>query len=85
MHAMTLALHPGQERGARRWAVMAEEDSQPVWAADGGALKRLQHCTVCGFAGRLPARGKCQNLRMFVVGGKVVSSRTGKGITRHVA
>ncbi len=32
---------------------MAETHSQPVRAADRGALKRLQHCTVRSFTGGL--------------------------------
>ncbi len=34
---------------------MAETHSQPVWAADRGALECLQHCAVCGYPGGLPA------------------------------
>lgn len=47
---------------------MAEKDSQSVWAADGGALERLQHCAVCGVTGNSPALGQSQGFCMSFCG-----------------
>ena len=82
MHS--LILHTGQEWGARRGAVMAEEDSQPVWAIDRGPLKCLQHCTVCGYTGRSPALGNAKTSYVRC-GLQSCECPHCKGLTSHVA